>query len=239
MTNETFPEVPSDSRGSDDAETAAQTRDASMDVSIEKLVYGGDGLARTSQGIVLVPGVIPGERVTLRLEDRKKGVRRGQVLELAEQSADRVAADCPYFGRCGGCQHQQIAYTRQLALKEDILRESFERVGKIRLEVPVSVTASEPWGYRNRARFQVEKQGDVFRIGYHEPQSNRLCAVEKCPISSPAINDVLAKLCDGVGAAVFPDCGPNREPGKMPGGAPGGTPRQNARRNDGTRIVCF
>ena len=189
---------------SDAPESAEQT----LDVSIEKLVYGGDGLARTSQGVVLVPGVIPGERLSLRLEERKKGVRRGQLLELAERSADRVAADCPYFGRCGGCQHQHITYARQLALKQDILRECFERVGKIRLEVPVSATAAEPWGYRNRARLQIEKQGDAFRIGYHEPQSNTLCAVERCPISSPAINEVLAKLCAGAGAELFPDTGP-------------------------------
>ena len=183
-----------------------------MDASIEKLVYGGDGLTRTPQGVVLVSGVIPGERISLLLAERKKGVRRGQLLELAEPSPDRVQADCPYFGRCGGCQHQHIAYPRQVALKQEIFLECLERIGKIRLDVPIAMTAAEPWGYRNRARFQVEKQGGIFRIGYHEPRSNTLCAVDQCPISSPAVNEVLSSLCRGVGADVFPDCGTDGGP---------------------------
>ncbi|MGH9785328.1 MAG: class I SAM-dependent RNA methyltransferase, partial [Terriglobia bacterium] len=100
-----------------DFETAAQT----LDASIEKLVYGGEGLARTPEGVVLVAGVIPDERVSLRLEERKKGVRRASLLEVAAASPDRVEAGCPYYGRCGGCQYQHISYSRQLALKQDIL----------------------------------------------------------------------------------------------------------------------
>ena len=176
-----------------------------LEAVIEKLVYGGDGLARTPHGVVLVPGVIPGERVTLRLDERRKGVRRGQLLAVVEASADRVSAGCPYFGRCGGCQLQHISYPRQLALRQEILRESFDRVGKIRLDIPISVTAADPWHYRNRTRLRVEKRSDSFRIGYHEAESNKLCAIEACPISSPAINDVIAKLAAGAGAAAFPE----------------------------------
>ena len=203
---------------STESENAAQAAAPDMDIeaSIEKLVYGGDGLTRTPQGVVLVSGVIPGERIRLLLAERKKGVRRGRLLELAETSPDRIPADCSYFGQCGGCQYQHIAYSRQVALKQEIFQECLERVGKIRLDVPITVTASEPWGYRNRSRLQVEKQGDSFRIGYHEPRSNKLCAVEKCPISSPAVNEVLSRLSSGVGADVFPDCGPDSGPDGEP-----------------------
>ncbi|HEY7679047.1 MAG TPA: TRAM domain-containing protein, partial [Terriglobia bacterium] len=104
-----------------------------LDVSIEKLVYGGEGLARTPEGVLLVPSVIPGERAQVLPEPLRRGVRRGQLVQVSEASADRVAAECPYFGRCGGCQHQHIAYARQLQLKQEILRECFERIGKLRL----------------------------------------------------------------------------------------------------------
>ena len=72
-----------------------------LDVTIEKLVYGGEGLARTPEGVLLVPGVIPGERAQVLPEPPRRGVRHGRLVQLAESSADRVAAECPYFGRCG------------------------------------------------------------------------------------------------------------------------------------------
>ncbi|MBI4464165.1 MAG: 23S rRNA (uracil(1939)-C(5))-methyltransferase RlmD [Acidobacteria bacterium] len=186
-------------------EPRSQTIGPMLDISIEKLVYGGDGLARTSQGVLLVPGVMPGERATVQVEPLRRGVRRGRLVELLAASQDRVAADCPYFARCGGCHYQHIRYERQLELKQEILRECLERTGKIRLEVPVRVLAAEPWHYRNRARLQVEKQTSVFQVGYFESFSQRLCAVESCPISSPAINEVIQKFSQGAGASCFPE----------------------------------
>ena len=176
-----------------------------MNVSIEKMVYGGEGLARTAKGVLLVPLVLPGEGATVQMEQRHKGVSRGRLLQVAEASADRIPPECPYFARCGGCHYQHIRYERQLQLKEEIVRECFERIGKIRLEIPIAVLAAEPWHYRSRTRFQIEKEGARFVIGYFELLSHRLCPIERCPISSPAINDALEQLCRGVGAACFPD----------------------------------
>src|SRR5215831_792828 len=95
-----------------------QTSDKTLNVTIEKMVYGGDGLARTEEGVLLAPLVLPGEEVAVQLEERVKGVRRGRVVELLEASPDRIAPGCPYFGRCGGCQYQHIGYERQLQIKE-------------------------------------------------------------------------------------------------------------------------
>jgi 23S rRNA (uracil1939-C5)-methyltransferase len=176
-----------------------------LDVSIEKLVYGGEGLARTPEGVLLVPSVIPGERAQVLPEPLRRGVRRGQLVQVSEASADRVAAECPYFGRCGGCQHQHIAYARQLQLKQEILRECFERIGKLRLAVPIRVVPSEPWRYRNRVRLQVEKSASAWKVGYHEPSSHTLCAVDCCPISSPGLEAVIRELSRGALASLFPE----------------------------------
>ncbi|MBI4459056.1 MAG: class I SAM-dependent RNA methyltransferase, partial [Acidobacteria bacterium] len=186
-------------------EVASQTAGETLNISIEKMVYGGEGLARTLEGVLLVPLVLPGESATVQLEERHKGIRRGRLLQVAEPSPDRISAECPYFSRCGGCHYQHIRYERQLQLKQEILSECFERIGKIRLEVPISVLASEPWHYRNRTRFRVEKESSRFEIGYYEMLSHRLCPVESCPVSSPAINEALRKLCEGAVAAYFPD----------------------------------
>ena len=182
-----------------------EAQEVSPEVSIEKLVYGGEGLARTPQGVVLVAGVLPGERVAVQMEPLRRGVRRGRLLQLLATSQDRIAADCPYFARCGGCHYQHIRYERQLELKQEILRECLERVGKIHWEAPINVLAAEPWRYRNRARLRVEKTAAGFQAGYFELLSRRLCPVESCPISSPAINEVIQRLSQDVGTACFPD----------------------------------
>src|SRR5436190_19071272 len=130
--------------------TEPKTPEPALSVSIEKMVYGGEGLARTPEGVLLVPLVLPGEQVTAQPEERHKGVRRGRLLEVLQPAAGRTKPECNYFTRCGGCHYQHIEYQRQLQIKEEILKESFERIGKIRLDVPVSVLASEPYAYRNR-----------------------------------------------------------------------------------------
>ncbi|MBI2816637.1 MAG: 23S rRNA (uracil(1939)-C(5))-methyltransferase RlmD [Acidobacteria bacterium] len=182
-----------------------QSTPNSLDISIEKMVYGGEGLARTPEGVLLVPLVLPGERVRVEAKAPSKGVRRARLLEVIEPSPVRVAPGCPYFTRCGGCQYQHIGYAQQLTTKQEILLESFERVGKLHLDLPISAIASEPWQYRNRTRLRTQKQQASFQIGYYELLTHDLCPIDHCPISSPLINDAIGKLAGGLGAALFPD----------------------------------
>ncbi len=161
-------------------------------LTIEKLVYGGDGLARLDGRVVLVPYVAPGETVRATLERVKSDLFRGRLVEVAARAASRVDPLCPYFLRCGGCQYQHIDYASELEAKRDILREVLRRVGKIELDREVSTVAGEPWGYRNRIQLHVER-GEV---GYFEHGSRRLCAIASCPIASPALNQAIARLVE-------------------------------------------
>lgn len=161
-----------------------------LEVTIEKLVYGGEGLARLNGQVVLAPFVLPGERATVETVERKPGLVRSKLIELQESSGDRVAARCPYFGRCGGCHYQHAGYEAQLGFKRAILAETLRRVGKIEPPEEVPVIAAEPWHYRNRVQFHI--QGS--EIGYLEARSKRLCGIEHCPISSPWINRVVESL---------------------------------------------
>lgn len=160
-----------------------------FDVTVEKLVYGGEGLARVDGQVVLTPFVLAGERVRLEAQGRQSGVLRARPAEVLAPAAQRVPAPCPYFGRCGGCHYQHADYATQLRIKCAILSETFARVGK--LPVPrIEVEAAEPWGYRNRAQFHISGS----ELGYLETRSHRLCPVDYCPISSPAINETLAAI---------------------------------------------
>lgn len=158
---------------------------------IEKLVYGGEGLSRVNGEVVFTPFVLPGELVEAERTGSRKHAQRARTVGVVEGSEARVAPECPYFGQCGGCQYQHAGYAAQLDLKRGILAETLRRVGKIQLdEARIEVLSAGPYAYRNRAQFHFEKG----RMGYREMNSLKLVPIEKCPISSPKINEAITRL---------------------------------------------
>ena len=150
-------------------------------------MYGGSGLARRGGQVLLAPYVLPGERVMLEPAGRGPDAR---VVERLTDSPERIAAPCPYFGKCGGCQYQHAQYAAQLQWKVGILREQFQRVGKFEFPGEIQVVSGPDYGYRNRSQFQMVEG----RIGYFEEGTHDLVPVKECAISSPKIIDSLKKL---------------------------------------------
>ena len=141
--------------------------------------------------VVFTPFVLPGEIVEAERTEARKHVQRARLLRVDAPSPDRMEPPCPVFGRCGGCQYQHAAYDAQLRFKRDILAETLRRVGKIEFDTAqIGIESAEPFGYRNRAQFHFESG----RVGFREMNSRRLVAIEQCPISSPKINEIVAKL---------------------------------------------
>jgi len=169
-----------------------------MEVRIEKLVYGGDGLAHHDGHTVFVPLVLPGELVQIESSARKKKFIRGRLERVVEPSIERVPAPCPHFGRCGGCQYQHMPYEAQLRYKAEILRETLARIGRIQWTGAIETHASPPFGYRNRTQWKLrakqEGAAGSAGIGYFEMGSTKLCAVTECPILSPRLGDTLSRL---------------------------------------------
>ncbi len=139
---------------------------------------------------MLVPFVLPGEVVRVEIQKRRPGLLEARLAGVVTHSANRVAPLCPYFTRCGGCHYQHAAYGFQLAQKSAVLRDTVRRIGKLELPEEIAIFSASPWEYRNRAQYHIVGG----RIGYREAGSSRLCAVDHCPISSPAINAALAAL---------------------------------------------
>lgn len=167
-------------------ETNKTSADA-VELRIEKWVYGGAGLARLDGQVALVPFTLPGETVRARVVSRTRSMLRAAPVEIVAPSPDRVAPECPYFGRCGGCHYQHASYETQLTHKREILRETLQRVGKFEVPGEIEMIAAEPYGYRNRVQLHV----DGARVGYLEAGSHRLCPVDHCPIASPRLNQAL------------------------------------------------
>jgi 23S rRNA (uracil1939-C5)-methyltransferase len=162
-----------------------------LQLQIEKLIYGGDGLSRVDGEVFFTPFVLPGEIVEAERLETRKQVPRTRLVRVETPAAERVTAPCPFFGPCGGCQYQHATYEAQLRIKRDILAETLQRVGKIEFDpARITIESAEPFGYRNRAQFHFERG----RFGYREMNSRRLVPIDQCPISSPKINEVIHRL---------------------------------------------
>jgi len=170
-----------------------------MRLKIEKLVYGGDGLARMPADehgpgkTVFVPFVLEGEEVEVALAEQKPGFARASLERVTLASPDRIEPACKYFQRCGGCHYQHSAYEHQLTIKAEILRETLRRTAKIDLHCELQIHPSPEWGYRNRTRLKVQTKPE-FALGYYRLRSHQLLPVEQCPVSSPLINRAIAAV---------------------------------------------
>lgn len=179
-----------------------------MQLHIEKVVYGGAGLAHAADGdaagrAVFVPFTLPGELVEASAAESKSGIVSAELVQVVEVSSDRVKPQCAHFGECGGCHYQHASYKAQLEIKTEILRETLERAGLAELP-EVQVHAGEPWGYRNRIRLRVAQVDGVLRVGYLRRGSNNFLPITMCPIAAPILwraAEALLKLADTSDAA--------------------------------------
>src|SRR5579862_7599471 len=162
-------------------------------LTIEKLVYGGEGLARQERKVILTPFVLPGEVVRAETDRAKNDLWRGRLMEVQQPAPSRTTPDCPYFQRCGGCQYQHIDYAFQLEQKREILREVLQRVGKIEFAGEIGIISGEPWQYRNRVQLHLQDG----QVGYFGQHTRDLVAIDHCPIASPKLNETIAKLDAG------------------------------------------
>src|SRR5712691_3847783 len=162
-------------------------------VSIEKLVYGGDGLAHADGNTVFVPYVLPGEEVRAAAKSKRKKLVWAQLLEVTSASAQRERARCPHFQTCGGCHYQHIPAAEQLRLKKEILRETLSRLGGIPWSGEIHEHTGEPYGYRNRAQWAV-RNANPRAIGYFLPESSVIVPIDECPVLSPLLAKTFGQL---------------------------------------------
>ncbi len=164
-----------------------------IEVTIERVVYGGEGLARHEGRVVLVPSVAPGERALVEITEERPDFARARLVRLIEASPDRRDPPCPYYGTCGGCQLQHLHYAAQQRIKVGFVRESLSRIGGILWSEDIPIVPSEEFHYRLRAQVKVRVSGDRVELGYYRPASHDLCAIAECPLLSPELNAALER----------------------------------------------
>ena len=167
-----------------------------MKLTLEKPVYGGDCLARdTSAGgkpgkTIFIPLTLPGETVTARITEEKRSFAKAEADEIITASPQRVTPQCPYFGVCGGCHYQHADNAAQLALKQQILRETLVRSG-VAVPSESDLLSGNPWRYRNRIRLAVTANGE---IGYRGRRSHEIVPIHECPIAAPILIETALRI---------------------------------------------
>src|SRR4029453_18480413 len=162
-----------------------------VDLRIEDVAFGGKGVAREQGKAVFVPYTIEGEMVSAEIVREKKQFAEAELAEVKQSSPNRVAPQCPYFGRCGGCAYQHISYEHQLAIKWRQVRDALQRIGKLK-DVPMRPIIPSPRPYAYRNRITVHALEGV--IGFFRRDSHRLIDVERCPISRDEVNRALVEV---------------------------------------------
>jgi len=162
-------------------------------VSIEKLVYGGDGLAHADGNTIFVPYVLPGEAVRASTKSKKKKLIWANLLEVTTPAKQREQPRCPHFQTCGGCHYQHISAAEQLRLKTEILRETLARLGGIPWDGAIQTHSADPYGYRNRAQWAV-RSANPRALGYFLPESSVITPIDECPVLSPLLAKTFSQL---------------------------------------------
>ena len=172
-----------------------------VELRIESLAAGGDGVARDPEGrVVFVPYAAPGDRVRVRIERERKRHAHGEIEELLEAGPDRVDARCAVHGRCGGCGWQHLSYAAQGTAKQRVVRDALERVGHF--DAPPALEwfpSPHPYAYRGRARLHVSGED----VGFRARGSNELVPVSNCPVLEANLDAALGELArDAAGGAL-------------------------------------
>jgi 23S rRNA (uracil1939-C5)-methyltransferase len=164
-----------------------------MRLTIEKLVYGGAGLARAETGVIFVPRTAPGDVVEVEVVERKKDYATARVVKIFEPSGDRQEPYCPNYETAGCCHWQHIRYDRQVDHKETIIRESLQRLGRLKWDGPIQRITGPDRNYRLRATFHTVER----RLGFVQEKTNVVVPIRECASLVPELNQFIGTVDAG------------------------------------------
>ncbi len=170
-----------------------------FEATITDLGHDGRGVARVDGKTVFVSGGLLGEQVIARLRKRHRHFDEAEVVEVLTASPHRVEPRCRHFADCGGCSMQHLDATSQIAAKQRVLADNFERIGKVAPASWLPPLSGEPWGYRRKGRLSVRnvvKKGQVM-VGFREERNPRLVAdIQQCEVMHPALGPKVGLLAE-------------------------------------------
>ncbi|MEK6304383.1 MAG: class I SAM-dependent RNA methyltransferase [Acidobacteriota bacterium] len=170
-----------------------------IELTTDRLAYGGEAVARHDGLAVFIPFAAAGERLRVRITERKKNFARAAIEQVLIPADSRREAPCRYYGECGGCQLQHINYNAQLEAKTGFVRDALERVGRIDWPGEIEIRHAAEFGYRARAQVKVERLDETStRVGFARGGLRSVCDVASCAILLPGLDAALGSLRDAI-----------------------------------------
>jgi 23S rRNA (uracil1939-C5)-methyltransferase len=169
-----------------------------LELRIDSLAFGGNGVGRHEGFVVFVRGGLPGDRVVARITKVKRGFAEGVVSQLLEPGMSRVEAPCAHFGTCGGCRFQNLAYEVQLAEKEQQVRDALVRIGRIG-DPPLEpiVPARSQLGYRNKLEYSFASGEAGVELGFHRAgRWDEVVGIDECLLTTDLGNAIRLAVRD-------------------------------------------
>lgn len=167
------------------------------EININRLGINGEGIGYLNNKVVFVDGVIPGEKVIIKLVEEQKNFFKGKLIEILVASDKRDKPLCPYYDDCGGCQLQHITYDDQLMFKKNLIIQALNKYAKIDYKISILNTEGmdNPYNYRNRAQMPLgtDKNRRV-KTGFYQANSNKLVFIDKCIIHKDKTNKIISDL---------------------------------------------
>lgn len=195
----------------DAAEPATETGREVVELEVESIAGGGDGVAREPSGrVVFLPRTAPGDRVSVRITEERRSYARGRVERLLSPGSGRAEAPCSHYADCGGCQLQHLGVAAELEAKRGIVADALQRIGGVEVEVPLPVRAGPRLGYRNRVTFTLRRTSEGIVAGYHRlDRPAELVDVAECPLAEAPVTEAWRALRGawGEGARRLPSGG--------------------------------
>lgn len=165
-----------------------------LEMTIDRLSNLGMGIGRVDGWVVMVPFVMPGERVRVRIFRNFQNYSDADLIEIIEPSSERVEPQCPLYMQCGGCQYQHMSYAAQLKQKTAQVAELMAKLGGIDFPVDPAHGSPKEYNYRSKITPHYNRPGrdGSQPIGFLQyGRRNQIIDVERCPIATEAINEAL------------------------------------------------
>lgn len=156
--------------------------------NIVKLSHDARGIARIEGKTTFIQGALPHEKVRFQYIRKKSDYDEAVAVEIEQASPLRVKPSCPHYNSCGGCSLQHVDAPAQITLKQELLIESLQRIGHVKVQEVLSPLIAKHWHYRNKARLSVRQVGKTLLVGYREKNKGRYIAgIEQCAILHQAV----------------------------------------------------